>query len=98
MLISLSALAMVLLSEIASWLSDGLGDAPQQAGNTPITPRDPSTLTLALIGVGTIAIYVAAKWRPSRSDVVRWTGRLSDQSERAEAADAEEQRPSRGAA
>ena len=94
---TLTSPAITLLSASASGLSDGLGEVPLQSGGPPITPQDPSTLVLALIGVGTIAIYLAARWRPSRSEAGRWTGRLSDQSEIGESI-AVEERQSRGAA
>ncbi len=97
MLFSLTSSAQALLAASASVFSDGLGDLPVPSGNPIVAPQNPSTLVLALIGAGTIAIYFAARWRPARPDVARWTGRLSDQSERAEAIDAE-QSQSRGAA
>lgn len=97
MLFSLGSLAIMLLSASASEFSGGLGDVPLPSGNTPVTPQDPSTLGLALVGVGTIAIYLAARWRPSRRGAERSTGRLSDQSERGQSM-AVEQGQSRGAA
>ena len=97
MLFALTSLAIMLLSASAGGLSDGLGDVPLHSGNSPVTPQDPSTLLLALIGVGTIAIYLAARWRPSRIEAGPLTGRLSDQSEIGESI-AVEERQSRGAA
>ena len=97
MLFTLNPLAIPLLPASASGLSEGLGDVPLHSGSTPVTPQDPSTLVLALIGAGTIAIYVAAKWRPGRSDAARAAGRLSEQSESGASLAVEETR-SRGAA
>jgi hypothetical protein len=91
-------LAIVLLSASASWLAAGMGDTPLPSSDPRVTPHDPPTLTLALIGAGTLAIYLAAKWRPQRSDVASWTGRLSDQSQRGMSDQDAEQRESRGAA
>jgi hypothetical protein len=91
MLVSLSFLEMVVSAAAA----------PLRSGAVPITPHDPPTLTLALIGAGTVAIYLAARWRPSRRGAApRWTGRLSDQSEGRDvvSADAAEEREARGAA
>lgn len=68
----------------ASWASGGAGDAPMRVGNAPFLPQDLpqdlSTLTLALIGVGTIAIYFAAIWRPRR-DVCTATPEVHDLAE-----------------
>lgn len=61
MLISLIALVPLLLSGGFRWLSAVTGDVPLRAGNKPISPEGPSTLALALIGIGTIAVYVGAK-------------------------------------
>jgi hypothetical protein len=97
MLFTLHSLAITLLPASASGFSEGLGNVPLHSGTTPVTPQDPSTLVLALIGAGTIAIYVAARWRPGRSEAARWTRRLSDQSESG-ASIAVEERRSRGAA
>ena len=36
--------------------------------STTLTPKEPATLTLALIGLGTLAIYaVFSHWRPRRA-------------------------------
>jgi hypothetical protein len=95
---SLIAFASVLLSGGESWLSDPLVDAPTRAGNAPITPTEPSTLALALVGIGTIAIYLVATGRWRRRDAKAKTGRLRDRSARPPALDRVKDRRSRGAA
>ena len=48
----------------------GLVEAPPRASNMPDHAHEPSTLTLALIGIGTIAIYLVAtgRWRTAECD------------------------------
>lgn len=98
MLITLTALAIMLLSATASSFSGSMEEAAQQVVNSPITPRDPSTLALAVIGAGTIAIYLLAKWRPARTDLLHWTARLGERSKQGDPVDEGGQRQSRGAA
>jgi hypothetical protein len=98
MLISL----ILLLATLLSWLSAGAEHIAGPLGKPPITPQDPSTLTLALIGAGTLGVYFLISrrvWR--RREAGPWTGSLSDQSTQstlAIPAESEEQLPSRGAA
>jgi hypothetical protein len=99
MLISLIALTALLVS----WLSAGSNPVAGANDNPLITPQDPSTLTLGLIGAGTLAVYfsVSRRIRRGRRQVTMTTGRLSDQSIGAIGTmpvEPEEQRPTRGAA
>jgi hypothetical protein len=69
MLDSLPPFAELLLSSGESFLTDAVKDASVRAGNTLITPHEPSTLSLALVGIATLAIYfVATGLRKSRSN------------------------------
>jgi len=62
MLISLFAL----LAAVLTWLSSSSNDASSPHGNALITPQDPSTLSLALIGAGTLGLYFAISRRARR--------------------------------
>jgi len=90
MLITLIALLAALLS----WLSSVVSQIAKPLGKPPITPQDPSTLTLALIGVGTLGLYFAISrraWRRQKS------GRTL-QFKETPATNQDEHMPSRGAA
>jgi hypothetical protein len=97
MLISL----IILLAAMLSWLSSIVSQIAGPLRKPPITPQDPSTLTLTLIGLGTLCVYFVISrraWR--RRAESNWTGRLSDQSVEAAATpdESKERMPSRGAA
>lgn len=92
---STTALATTLLSGSPSWFANGVGDATLQAGNAPITPRDPTTLTLAIIGVGTLTLYFVARRRMQRRDESLKSYRFI---EIERSSGGEEDKPSRGAA
>ena len=97
--ISTTALATTLLSSSPSWFAKGVGDATVQAGNAPITPRDPTTLTLAIIGVGTLALYfVARRQLRTRRDSMVTVNPLRDFAAKSRLVDAIEQQPPREAA
>lgn len=85
------------LADGATRWSNAFGDQTQQTGNTSVTPNDPSSLTLALIGIGTVACYLAVKRWP-RSRGTAETGRPSEQAVFRESIAGSEERPSRGAA
>jgi hypothetical protein len=97
MLISL----ILLIAALLSWLP-GADQVAGRHGKPGITPQDPSTLTLALIGAGTLGVYFAISrraWRRRAADVL--TGRLSDQSAEPTTAmpsASDEHLPTRGAA
>jgi hypothetical protein len=56
----------VLLSNSESWLTKTIVDAPLRAANS-ITPNEPSTLALAIVGIASLAVYAGVKgWRASR--------------------------------
>jgi hypothetical protein len=98
MLISL----ILLVATLLSWVTSGADQLAGPLGKPSITPQDPSTLTLALIGAGTLGIYFAISrraWRRGAAEVL--TGHLSDQSTETTGAipsASEEHLPSRGAA
>jgi hypothetical protein len=97
MLISL----ILLVATLLSWLSSGAEHVAGPLGKPPITPQNPSTLTLALIGAAALGVYLTISrktWR--RRAGGNWTGRLGDQSVETAATsrESEEQVPSRGAA
>ncbi len=93
---------ILLVATLLSWLSSGTDQVAGQLGKPSITPQDPSTLTLALIGAGTLGVYLALSrraWRRRAADVL--TGGFSDQSAEPTTAmpsASEEHLPSRGAA
>ena len=63
MLISLIAMTALLLAEGLSYFAGGTADVEVvSAVENPLhKPEDPSTLTLALIGAGTLAVYFASR-------------------------------------
>jgi hypothetical protein len=93
---------VLLLATLLSWLTSGAEPIAGALGKPAITPQDPSTLTLALIGAAVLGVYFAISRRPGRRRKAGpWTGRLSDQSVqgmRAIPSATEEDLPSRGAA
>jgi hypothetical protein len=95
---ALMSIASVVLSAGESWAAGQLIEAPTKAGSAPVTPYEPSTLVLALIGIGTIAIFLLATGRPRRTDVAAPTGRLIGPSARRPGVPRTEQQRSRGAA
>jgi len=105
MLISLIALVAVLLSGGIQFMSAGKGDAATSAKNPLITPEDPSTLTLALIAAGTLAVYFVARRglrsRGQSTPARDFTGHLSAPSidvAESQTVCSDAERPSRGAA
>ena len=105
MLISLIALAAVLLSGGIQFLPIGKAGAATSAKTPLITPEDPSTLTLALIAAGTLAVYFVAR-RNLRSrgrsiaarDVTDHLSAPSLDVTEAQTVCSDAERPSRGAA
>jgi len=72
MLDSLPKFAELLLSNNAGLLPRITTASEMQAGSPRLTPQDPSTLALALVGMGTLVLYLAVSgWRRSRSDEER---------------------------
>ena len=78
MLISLIAMTALMLSEGASYLAGGVSDVDTVVvgENRPYKPEDPSTLTLAMIGAGTLALYFGSRRsiRVRRSTAVEDSG------------------------
>jgi hypothetical protein len=67
MLDSLPPFAERLLSSIADLMSHVTAASPLRPRNAQIRPQDPSTLTLAVVGIVTLALYFAVSgWRKSR--------------------------------
>jgi hypothetical protein len=66
MLISLLVLVAALFWNGMPLLSSGQSVA-DTSGDSLLRPEDPSTLTLALIGAGTVAVYLATR-RAARSN------------------------------
>jgi len=57
----------VVLSNGPAWLSNVVVDAPLQTAQKFITPEEPSTLALAMVGISAVSLYAAVKgWRTSR--------------------------------
>ena len=98
MLISLA----ILLASLLSSLLARRGDVSGTSGNPIVTPQDPSTLTLALIGAGTLAVYLTmsrkVRGRRKLRVISSGAGDRSAEVAAAPADDSVEQRPSRGAA
>jgi hypothetical protein len=90
MLISL----IILLAALLSWLSSIVSQVAGSLRKPPITPQDPSTLTLALIGVGTVGVYFAISRRAWRRREVNRTLQFKE----TPATKPDEHMPSRGAA
>jgi hypothetical protein len=67
MLNSIMLLLAALVSESASWDPASVHAAPLQAPTTAGLPQEPSTLVLALIGIGILGGYAAVqRWRRPR--------------------------------
>jgi hypothetical protein len=99
MLDSLPQVANVLLSNGESWLSDGVRDAPLRAANAIVTPQEPTTLALALVGIGCVAIYlVATGWRLPRRNLTSVTDDTTLPSIRPRTTREAAETPTRGAA
>jgi hypothetical protein len=100
MLISLLILAAVLLSNGLPVLSSS--DAASDAAGALLRPEDPSTMTLALIGAGTVAVYLASRRRVRRRAVSPLQAQLSSEMSpkitTATPASDQSEQPSRGAA
>ena len=97
MLLSLSSLVVALVSVSVNVLA-GNDAQSVYAGNPSVTPRDPSSLVLALIGIGTLAAYAAVRRRPLRAGARHFADPLSDQPVAMELAECADEAPSRGAA
>lgn len=77
MLISLIALAAVLLSNAMQALIASTVSYDAGAISPSLRPEDPTTLTLSLIGAGTVAVYFTVR-RPARKPLLMvGEGRLS---------------------
>ena len=81
------------------WLLAPTGGLLSRPDKVVMVPGEPSTLSLALIGIGTVGVYVAAIrfLRPRRS-LAMPTDRLSDQSVGAQSTTLRKEVPRRGAA
>lgn len=90
MLISL----IILLAALLSWLSSIVSQIAGPLRKPPITPQDPSTLTLALIGAGTLGVYFAISRRAWRRREASRTLQFKE----TPATKPDERIPSRGAA
>jgi hypothetical protein len=90
MLISL----IILLAALLSWLSSIVSQIAGPLRKPPITPQDPSTLSLALIGVGTLGLYFAISRRAWRQREASRTLQFKE----TPATKPDEHMPSRGAA
>ncbi len=63
MLISPVILAIAHLSALSERLLAAAATTKPSPNGSPFTPEEPTTLTLALIGIGIIAAYVAVRRR-----------------------------------
>jgi hypothetical protein len=90
MLISL----VLLLAAMLSWLSTVVPQVAGSLGMRSVTPQDPSTLTLVLIGAGTLGVYFAISRRAWRRPDGGGTIELTE----SPAAKTEDTVPRRGAA
>ncbi len=99
MLESIPPFEDVLLSGGKSWLADAVLYAPVRAANTLITPEEPSTLALALVGTATVAIYLAARGlRSSRRNLAATSPDKFDSAVRRRSVERTDRTPKRGAA
>jgi hypothetical protein len=92
-------------SATSEWQPYATHEATAEAVNPQFRPEDPTTLTLALIGAATLAVYLAIR-RTARDRGIRTggfgmlRGRLPDASAVAvlQSSEADDDQPSRGAA
>lgn len=84
------------LWQSSNWWLNEFADSTLTAPSSSVTPRDPTTLSLALIGITTLAIYsLVRRWPRSRGTVVLERAREEAAGELPAIA---EETPSRGAA
>ena len=75
MLNSIADLSAMLLSEIAPWDPASLNPLPVQQGTSVFLPDEPSTLALALIGIGIMTAYAGLqRWRRPQQPLVKLSG------------------------
>jgi hypothetical protein len=98
MLDLLPRFAELSLSNNAAWLPR-IAAAPLMGADNPrLTPHDPTTLALAIVGIVTLAVYYAAiGWRKPRHDEGRTSRPKLQASDRRRSAD-QSDTPTRGAA
>lgn len=100
MLISLIALAVFLTNTVQALIATAGGQDASAVG-PPLRPEDPTTMTLALIGAGTVAVYFTVR-RPARKPSVMTGADSLSRPPLADAADNSSRildvQPSRGAA
>lgn len=104
MLITLIALAAVLLSNAVQALIAVAGSYDASEVSPSLRPEDPTTLTLALIGGGTVAVYLTVRRQARKPLALEMAG--TDSSIRQQLADVAaddgsgipDVQPSRGAA
>jgi hypothetical protein len=98
MLDSLPKFAELLLWNNVGLLPRSTTAPPTGASETRLAPQDPTTLALAIVGLATLAIYLAATgWRPSRNNEVRPSPTVADASDQPQPTDTSET-PTRDAA
>lgn len=75
MLNSIIALFATLISEASSWDPASLNAVPVRSNAPALLPEEPSTLVLALIGIGIVGAYVGLqRWRRPQGPATRATG------------------------
>jgi hypothetical protein len=69
MLNALAVLATAITSDASSFDPAGFLIVPTHADNPLMTPNEPSTMALALVGIGMIAVYALTQriWRSQRA-------------------------------
>ncbi len=96
MLITLIVLLVALFSGGVEWQSAAAANAKPVP---TITPQDPSSLTLALIGAGMLAVYLAvSRTIRGRRPLIRTQYAISESTRAVDERDSGLQRQSRGAA
>ena len=79
MLNSLADLSATLLSEVASWDPATLNALPVQKGASVVLPDEPSTLALALVGIGIVTAYAGLqRWRRPQQPLRKLAGDFGD--------------------
>jgi len=63
MLNALIGFASEFLSEASNFDPAGFLLAPKQANNPLMTPKEPTTLALAAVGIGVLAVYAVTRHR-----------------------------------